>query len=97
MTISLPYLFAAGLVAAPVGVLLLLAQLRWPNKPTLLAGVVGGVGTWLLLQYITATIEQAFMAWYKPAAWLIAFFAGYAPAALAAYGLRLLLSGSRGS
>ena len=95
MTISLPYLFAAGLFAAPVGLLLLLAQLRWPNRAVFLAGLLGGVAAWLVQQYILAAIGEDFMGWYKPAAWLNAFFAGYAAAALLAHGLRLSLSGRR--
>ena len=88
MTISLPLLLVAGVLTAPVGVVLLLLQFRWPNKTTLVAGVVGGSLAWLFLQYITISIEQDFMGWYKPAAWAIAFFAGYAPLAATAYVLR---------
>jgi len=83
VTISLPYLFVAGVFTAPVGALLLLSQLRWPCKATLVAGGLGGALSWLFLQYITISIEQDFMGWYKPAAWGIVFFAGYAPAAAA--------------
>ena len=84
-------MFAAGLLAAPVGVLLLLAQLLWPNRAALVAGLAGGVAAWLLQQYILGAIGQDFMGWYKPAAWLIAFFAGYAATALVAHALRLSL------
>ncbi len=94
MNISLPFLFATSLVIAPVGLVLLLAQLRWPNRATFAAGGIGGVAAWLLLQFILVTIDQEFMGWYKPAASAIAFFAGYAPAAVGAYALRFTLSRS---
>lgn len=85
MTISLPYLLVAGVLAAPVGVLLLLAQLLWPHRLSLLAGGVGALGSCSLLGLILWLTEQDFMGWYKPLAWSIAFFAGYAAVGVAPY------------
>jgi hypothetical protein len=85
MTISLPYLLVAGLFTAPVGLLLLFAQLLWPHRPSLLAGFVGAAGACLLLGFILWSTERDFMGWYKPLAWSIAFFAGYAALGVAPY------------
>jgi hypothetical protein len=85
MTISLPYLLVAGVFAAPVGVLLLLAQVMRPHKPSLLAGIFGALASCLFLGYILWSIQQDFMGWYKPLAWSTAFFAGYAALAVVPY------------
>jgi hypothetical protein len=85
MTISLPYLLVAGLFTAPVGLLLLFAQLLWPHRLSLLVGFVGAVGSCLLLGGILLATGLHFMGWYNPLAWSIAFFAGYAALGVAPY------------
>lgn len=90
MTISLPYLLAAGILAAPFGAFLLLAQLLRPHKPSLLAGLGGASASCLFLGYILWSIQQDVMGWHKPLAWSMAFLAGYGALAVVPCGRHLV-------
>ena len=85
MTISLPLLLVAGVFAAPVGLLLLAAQLVWPHRSSLVAGGAGALGSLLLLGSILWVTEVNFIGLYKPLAWVVALLAGYATLASAPY------------
>lgn len=85
MTISLPYLWVAGHLAAPFGLCLSLYHLVRRSRLVGACCVLGGLLSCGLLAAILAAIEKSFFGVHQWLAWLVAFFAGYVASAPAAY------------
>ena len=78
MTISLPYLWMIGHLAALVGASCAVVHLFRRLRFVVLYGVVTGLASCGALAYILQDIGQSFFGAYRWLAWLVAFFAGYA-------------------
>lgn len=89
MTISLPYLWIAGHLAAPVGLCLALYHLVTRGRLVGAWCVLGGLLSCALLAAILVAIEKSFFGVYQWLAWVVAFFAGYAVSAPAVYAVRI--------
>jgi hypothetical protein len=85
MSISLPWLWIVGHLAAMLGALLLVLHALMPARIPAIAGAVGGVVGIGVLGWILLAIDQSFFGVYRWLAWVVAFLAGYAAAALAAH------------
>ncbi|CAN7771770.1 hypothetical protein LJR039_007581 [Pseudorhodoferax sp. LjRoot39] len=94
MTISLPWFWTLGHLAALVGMAMAGLHVYTRPRAGVIAGLLGGVLSAAWLAYILAEIEQSFFGVYRWLAWIVAFFAGYAcgagvvPLARSLWGLR---------
>jgi hypothetical protein len=94
MTISLPYVWVAGHLAAPLGAILLLFHLFKPHRLAVSTSIVGGMVSCAFLAFVLFSEGKGFVGAYRFVAWLIAFLAGYLAAAPAGY-LLVLVQRSR--
>lgn len=85
MTISLPFLWIAGHLAAPVGALLLVLHFFMSQRIVVWLCVAGGVLSCAFLLYVMTAINQSFFGIYTGLAWVLAFLSGYLVAAPFAY------------
>lgn len=85
MTISLPYLWVAGHLAAPIGLCLALYHLLRRRRLVGAWCVLGGLLSCVVLAAILFAIEKSFFGVHQWLAWVVAFFAGYVASAPAAY------------
>lgn len=89
MTISLPYLWVIGHLAALIGVACLLANLFFRIRAVLVFSALAGLASCGLLAYILHDIGRSFFGVYQWLAWVVAFFAGYAVGAVLSWAVRL--------
>lgn len=85
MTISLPYLWIAGHLAAPIGALLVVFHCFTSQRIVTRLCVFGGVLSCAFLLFVMTAINQSFFGIYTVLAWALAFLSGYLMAAPFAY------------
>jgi hypothetical protein len=92
VTVSLPYLFAVGVVGAIASVPLVVIQYLRPNRSVIAAGALGAALSLGLLVFIQSSIGMSFTPQIAPLAALTAVAAGYTAGSLAEYVAGLLIA-----
>jgi hypothetical protein len=85
VSVSLPYLFVIGTVAALTAVPIVIAHIVRPNRDVIVAGASGIVLSLVLLAFIQFSIGESFAPSIAPLAALTAAAAGFTAGAIAEY------------
>ena len=89
ISISLPYLWIAGHLAAPFGAALVLYHLFRPTRLVVAACLAGGLISCAFLAYVLLSEGLGFSGPYQLLAWVVAFLAGYVAASPIGFGVLL--------
>jgi hypothetical protein len=89
ISISLPFLWVAGHLAAPFGAALMLYHLFRPTRPVVAACLAGGLIACAFLAYVLLSEGLGFSGPHQLLAWVVAFLAGYVAASPIGLGVSL--------